>query len=394
MPNRETWLEHAQAHRGHLVVWIEQAADAGLKQANSQGVCHAIVKAWIDAYMQFTEDRSMFVNSFREYNADGLRVREAIPQDFLDQQGIYQAQVEAYNSSLAMVRQLAPSLSGVEGRARLQKLIAGTRRLQRDLYGNQARVERPDAGTSIVQVVRDLPVHPCYVMLSMRTGHGGHVVGFEFRPDVHVSSNFYELYEFLDANLGLFAFSSRSDMLAFFLEKVWSLVYADRYAGCTFQIAVFPVALAGVGFGTDVSLEQEYAALGGGGGDAVAADVRTQGAEITELQVGGRWLTVPAMRETVLGAADEIAADGVQELLARRDFPTEMFPSLPLYRRPTPMMRSNTRLLGHFFDVLAGPDLGPRLALAKRVLFLRYIHYIASQIYFDRRFRDVWVWPA
>lgn len=391
MPNRDVWREKARAHRGNLVLWIEQAADAGLKQANSNGVCHAITRAWIESYMQFTEDRSIFVNSFREYDDQDRLVKEAIPEDYLSQQGIYQGQVEAYNSVLASARQLAATPTDEKGRQVLRQLVDGCKRLQRDLYGNHANVERPEPGTSVVQVIGGFPVHPCYVMLSMRAGTSGHVVGFEIRPDVHVSSNYYELYEFLDANLGLFAFASRSDMMAFFLGDVWP-IYAGSYAGGTFQVAVFPVALAGVGFGADVSLEAELAAMGEEAVDVVA-DARTQGPAISEVQVGGRWLTVQQMRETVLGAADEIAADGVKELLDRRDFPTEMFPELPLYRGPNPVRKSNTKLLAHFFDVLAGEQLAPRLGLGQRVLFIRFIHHIASQIYFDRRFRAVFHWP-
>lgn len=381
---KEEWSLAAKVHGGNLVVWIEQGTDPNLERANSNGVCHALTHDWIERYTRYRDDRSEFVNAFRD-NEGGRADGTSIPLDYISQQGLYQSQVESFNAALTSAKQLKGSMPADARRL----LVDSLKRQQQSLYGDSAVVTRPKAGTSIVEVVNSFPVHPCYVALSFRARGGGHVVGFEFRPDVHVSGNFPQLFEYFDANLGLFAFPSRSSLLAFFLETVWPTIYAESYAGCTFQTAVTSVALGtGVGFGSDVSLEEEVF------GSQLPQGVDAAGGAIRRVQIGGQWKTIDEIHLVVLQCADLIAEVGVEELLAQRDFPSACFPEVIPYRVQPVQKTSNIKLLAYFLRTLASPSVASRITMAKRAEFIRYIHHIASQVYFNAQYRDSWEWSV
>src|SRR5262249_24362054 len=124
-----------------------------------------------------------------------------------------------------------------------QKCLPQIKNFEKSLYGDAFEVKKWPANTNLRQVVDSFSRNPGYYMLSFRrpTG-GGHVVGFEIRADIVVSENFPALYEFLDANLGLFAFGKYDGMLSFFLESVWQSLYSQKYAVCTFRTAQLQVA--------------------------------------------------------------------------------------------------------------------------------------------------------
>jgi hypothetical protein len=252
MSNKETWRKLAEPYKGKIVVWIEQATDPNLQSVNSRGVCFALTHDWIENYTKYLDDRSIFVNSFRE-NEGNRDDGTSIPLDYIEQQQLYQGQINTYNSTLNMVKSNKKEL----GTHAVKQLVTLLKQQQKDIYGQQASVTYHEDTTSIHEVLAGLPIHPCYVALSFRKGGGagGHVVGFEFRPDHHVSENYPELYEYFDANLGLFAFPQRALMLEFFVKEVWKNVYATEYAGCSFVTAITGIGLGG--FGQDQSLEQE-----------------------------------------------------------------------------------------------------------------------------------------
>ncbi len=249
MPNdRDLWSGYAKQHSGNLVVWVDQTSDTGLKAVNSNGVCHALTKAWVEAYVEDLESRSMFVNSFRDQPKNN-----PIPQDYLENQAIYAQQLETYNSTLAQVK----SSSDKEFQRKMLPLL---KKSKSDLYPDGTKVSSLKAGTDVANVVLGMPHAPSYIMLSMR-GKGAHVVGFEIRPDHHVSENYPAVYEYFDANLGLFAFGKFKNMLDFFLTKVWQNLYRPSFFGCAWQVACLGVR-DGVGFTScEKELELELAAL-------------------------------------------------------------------------------------------------------------------------------------
>jgi hypothetical protein len=381
---KEEWRQRALARGGRLVVWIEQSTDPNLLAQNSSGVCHALTVAWIEHYTGFTDDRSEFVNSFRR-NEGQRQDGTSIPRDYIEQQELYQSTVQAYNATLQTVKQL----KNVPLEAKKQ-LLEGLKVQQRSLYGEKAVVTPLPSGTSVTQAVNTFPIHPCYVALSFRAGESGHVVGFELRPDVYVSGNYPEFYEFFDANLGLFAFSSRASMLDFFVQDVWPAIYADHYAGCKFRTAVTAIT-PGVGFGEDPSVEEQLAIMSG---ESIAPveGVETNNGAIIRVEVGKGMRSIAQIREVVVGCLNDVARDGVEELISHRDFPTPLFPELPLYRGRVPQLGSDATLLVHFLDTLASPQVSTRMPLRRRVEFIRYIHYIGSQVQPDKRFREPWVW--
>ena len=66
---------------------------------------------------------------------------------------------------------------------------------------------------------------PSYFFVGMRGDHGGHGIAFGFRPDLSSPPNFPGIFEYFDANLGLFVFGSEEELRKFFSLDVWSALY-------------------------------------------------------------------------------------------------------------------------------------------------------------------------
>src|SRR5262249_8158752 len=153
---------------------------------NSNGVCHAITKEWIDAYTTSRDHRSDFVNSFRSYS--GGERSESIPQQFIESQRVAQAMVDGHNTLVSQCRQFAAAYKSSEdptARSQLytafQKRLPMIKNFEKHLYGDAFEVTKWPANTNLRQVVDAFSRDPGYYMLSFRrpTKGGGHVVGFE-----------------------------------------------------------------------------------------------------------------------------------------------------------------------------------------------------------------------
>lgn len=259
---RAEWAAEARRYGGSLVVWIEQGADPGLHAANSNGVCHAMTVDWIMADTFSRAHRGRFVNAFRRYDeGDRWQSDGHVPQTYLDQQARYATNLRAYNSLVDSAQQLmrahqAPRPAWVMTRLRTQHAaIQGFRRgVYRGFEIQRIAINGP------AELPAKMASHQSYYMFSMlRPGQGGHVVGFEQRAGVNISENYPDLYEYLDANLGLFAFSRQQDMLGFFIHSVWPTVYRDAYDGGNFKLV--RVALQDQSEGLDPDLDDLEAEL-------------------------------------------------------------------------------------------------------------------------------------
>jgi hypothetical protein len=258
MAQLEDWRTAARAHSGSIVVWINQSAAANLKAVNSNGVCKAITMDWIASYRKYRSDRAAFVNQFRKYDADG-NLETCIPDTYLAKQ-------TAFTQQLALDRK---AYVAAIGKYKLNPTLAGKKKVDDIL--RRAR-GGPDCRnftkfTSIDQVATALTslAKPAYCALAL-TEPGGHVIGFELRSDQKVSDNFPKLYEYLDANTGLFAFGDLQKMLDFVKQKVWpqradkdgKVVwngYAKKYT--KFMLLEYDIGLGGFG----LSPQEEQAAI-------------------------------------------------------------------------------------------------------------------------------------
>ncbi|HKF49962.1 MAG TPA: hypothetical protein VKB38_21545 [Terracidiphilus sp.] len=222
MPSLEDFRSRAAVHNGKMVVWINQSNSPTLKSVNSQGVCKAITMDWIVSYRGYLEDRATFVNGFRQYDESGTRVGYSIPQFYLDRQEQFTRELAAYNLRFkAMVKKVKAYTEEFPNEKDFTPALLET--LKIFIRVARAGIEcirytEPADVDAMVSTLSNLK-KPGYYTLAL-TKPGGHVLGFEFRPDQKAGS-FPGIFEFIDANSGLFVFGKAADMLAFFENEVW-----------------------------------------------------------------------------------------------------------------------------------------------------------------------------
>lgn len=236
--DRKRWIEDAALWGGRLVVWIDQGNDRGLQDAYSRGVCFELTKAWVAAYTGYRVDRAAFVQSFGRYDA-----ATRIPPEYIRRQQEYSRQVQAnrlrfetaFNDLQVRIRlgeQVDPN--------QLREAFAASRQA---FYGPACETfdnYRTEAEATSA-VFDDANAGPGYHMLSM-LAPVSHVVAFELRPDVIIEPNFPNgLYEYFDANLGLFVFPS-ADELRNFWAGVQMAVYPNA---ATVELASFGIGRGG-----------------------------------------------------------------------------------------------------------------------------------------------------
>lgn len=253
------WVREARRYNGNLVVWIAQGSDPGLRAANSNGVCHAMTVSWITNDTLSRKERSTFVNSFRRYDDNNrLQSDGHVPQHFLRDQATYATNLAAYNSLVSSAQTLLASYRGRQRPTwvtqRLRRQRDAIRSFQESVYSGLNINRIPIAGPA--QLMTKMARTGAYYMFSMfrNGGGGGHVVGFELR-NVRISDNYPELYEYFDANLGLFAFSKKADAVGFFVNSVWPTVYRNSYNGGSFKLVEIVLNSPDEGFEADLGDE-------------------------------------------------------------------------------------------------------------------------------------------
>jgi hypothetical protein len=232
MADRKTWGETAEKYRANIVVWIDQGSDQRLRQENRGGVCRTVTKNWVDAYMDSRPARSRFVNAFRE---------NGIPEEYIEEQEQYALDIKVHNSMLMGARVLQKV--NMDKKA-LASTVNTLKQSEAELHPGD--VTKYPKGSAIQPILQKISRTVGYTMFSFRPKDSdvGHVVGFELRPDLkaRMSANYPEgLFEFIDANLGLFVFKSAQTMVDFFFREVWKQLYANSFAGCSFAVEHFAV---------------------------------------------------------------------------------------------------------------------------------------------------------
>lgn len=215
------WRQNARGCNGHLVVWIDQGTDVGLQAVNSRGVCHALTTAWVTAFSNYRVDRAAFVNSFR---GGGANTR--IPATYLAQQGLYRQRVQAnalrFQNAFADLQRRIQRGENVDAVGLRDAMLSA----RQSYYGPacEALDQYPNEIGANMAIFGG-HIDPGFKLLSMHRPVS-HVVGFELRPDIVGIPGFPNgLFEYFDANLGLFVFPSAND-----LSNFWTLAYASLYS--------------------------------------------------------------------------------------------------------------------------------------------------------------------
>jgi hypothetical protein len=248
MPDIATWRDYAKANKGSTVVWINQSSNTDLKEVDSRGVCFAITRDWLTQYRANSNARYNFVNAFRDAGVEDPN--NCIPLEYVIAQDESAAEYKAAQRELRLLESQV-KLATDQGKPVPVDLEAAREIVRRSRYGEgltaiQAFDAKDNKGIKDAIAVLQANAEPSYYMLSVRREGGGHVVGFEFRPDISASDAFPGLFEFIDANLGLYAFPSSANMLAFFGDCVWTKLYAaSNYTA--FELVKFDVGAGGFG---------------------------------------------------------------------------------------------------------------------------------------------------
>ena len=109
---------------------------------------------------------------------------------------------------------------------------------------------------AVLKGLSPIPAGNLYLIL-MRRANGGHAIAVELNSRYPQDNGKIGLYQFMDANLGLFAFRKSNELFAFVVEQVWKKFYRERYD--SFRTVEFNTGAGG--FGTSPTAAEEDAAL-------------------------------------------------------------------------------------------------------------------------------------
>ncbi|GAB5447535.1 hypothetical protein [Gymnodinialimonas sp.] len=239
----EKWKKQAWSKfKGFQFLWIDQGASNALKRVDSSGVCFALTRDYVDCCRTSKTDVKAFTDAFRAVQQK--EDPDTVPEKYITLQAQYVAALKADNLA---VGELSDKLETADDttkptKAELVEQLKAIRlrkfRMPATGYGviKSSLVALEDSIRNIKEAAAE---GPAYFMLSFfKPGKGGHVVGFEYRPDLTVNKLLPKRFTFIDANLGLYFFKDFEQMLDFFYLAVWTEIYNMRdYT--RFEIAMF-----------------------------------------------------------------------------------------------------------------------------------------------------------
>lgn len=250
--DEQIWRENVQEYNGAFVLWIDQSTDPLLTQHNSNGVCLAMALDFVTAYQSGQPLPFRFVNDIRDARLIPPGTSR-IPPKYIEIQTAFQAMLVQFQQNLAQINtQLL--LAEEQDKPALLKTIREMldNRIKQRFGPGMAAFEKfnePNltAGVKLFQRMSAIAQAsgPCYFLISMRGAAGGHGIAFGFRPDLSASANFPGIFEFFDANLGLFVFGTEQKLKEFFNVMVWFDLYTAQGYN-KFEIVTFPVRRRGV----------------------------------------------------------------------------------------------------------------------------------------------------
>jgi hypothetical protein len=245
--SEQTWRETVKKYEGAFVVWVDQGTDPLLKANSSKGVCFAMSFDFVTAYQAGQPAPGNFVNDIRG-RALVWPKTSRIPTKYLDIQDASRAMLNQYTDNHDLL-ELELEVAEQEDKPAIQKKLDQLKEYRiKQRYGPGMELhdefEKTDASAMTELFTRMKTTvtknGPSYFLVEMRgsTGTGGHAVAFGFRNDLSTPS-FPAIYEFFDANLGLFVFKSDEKLADFFIRDVWRLYYSNK-SYSRFSITSYP----------------------------------------------------------------------------------------------------------------------------------------------------------
>lgn len=244
--DKQTWRTYVESYGGEFLVWVDQSTDPELKAQNSNGVCAAMALDFVTAFQTGQPGPYKFVN--------GLLLAPLlaptytrIPAKYLEIQASLQAMQISFLNTLAKLKDelnRAKTNDKPEIEAKINKFLndvlytknPGMKSYDRFIETNKAMV-----GMDIMNKMRDAETKngPSYFLVEMY-GTKAHAIAFGFRKDLTKGNKFPAIYEYFDANFGLFVFNSITNLIKFFNNEVWQKVYSPLFDFSEFIIVTFP----------------------------------------------------------------------------------------------------------------------------------------------------------
>lgn len=235
----DEWKTNAADHNGKLTVWVDQESSLKIKKATLEGVCFTMS---LDFALKFQEGGTSpyyFVNSIRAATAASKGTNN-VPDVYVIKQSLYLAELTASTKRINVVIAQINAAQAAHKDALKQQLTDLRNVLIRNRHGaaKMKAYEKFDADfilnfCDILYQKMDQQVTangPSYFLVSMvNPGKGGHAVVFSQRPDISCTG-FPGVYEYFDANFGLFIFPSKKDLTEFFTNCVWAYYLSKDFA--------------------------------------------------------------------------------------------------------------------------------------------------------------------
>ena len=247
------WEQKANdADGGLLYLWVDQSTDQLLKAKNSNGVCFAMARDFVQKFQATSDEVGQldFLNAITTTtNTSGGKQR--IPQIYINQQVKFSTAIKEYNTENKVLNQQLDEATADKKDEIIQQLLALRKTFNIKNYGatfskiNNYAINGGFGYEIFPDIFNDLfaesLMKPCYFLMGMTREGGGHAVAFGYRPDLsEVNAGFDEIYQFFDANLGLFYFKTDMVLSDFFSVVVWDSLYrAKNYTKIT--VTCYPI---------------------------------------------------------------------------------------------------------------------------------------------------------
>lgn len=234
--DKAVWEQNAKnADGGILYLWVDQGTDELIKSENSNGVCFAMARDFVQKFQAQSDEVGQleFVNGISTItNTSGGKQR--IPKIYIDKQAEFSAAVKVFNLEKGVLNKQLEEATAEKKDDITQQILKLIQTFNIKNYGTtfsdikKYKIEGGSGYKILPGIFADLLTQsltkPCYFLMYMTREGGGHAVAFGYRPDME-DVDFKEIYQFFDANLGFFIFKTDTDLSMFFSVDVWDSLY-------------------------------------------------------------------------------------------------------------------------------------------------------------------------
>lgn len=232
----EEWKSNAKENNGLLIVWVDQGSSLKIKKAAVEGVCFTMSLDFVLKFQEAGTSPFYFVNGIRAATS-ASKGKNNVPDVYVIKQNLYQAELVASSKQTDVLSQQITAADTAHKPALLQQLTDLNNLIIRKRYGGANMKDYQSFNGDFILDFCDTLFKkmgeqvaangPSYFLAGMvNPGKGGHAVAFSQRPDLNCTG-FPEVYEYFDANFGLFIFPSIADITKFFADCV-SVYYMSK----------------------------------------------------------------------------------------------------------------------------------------------------------------------